>query len=69
MSGKFQYTLYTYQVTGSPWQACNPSYWHGGILVWLVDRELPKGSKWPAEGLHYTRGSTRGMSTPGFLWG
>ena len=25
-----------------------------------MDREPPKGSKWPAEGLHYTWGSTRG---------
>ena len=31
-----------------------------------MDREPPKGSKWPAEGPHYTWGSTRG--TPGFLW-
>ena len=28
----------------------------------LVDREPPKGSKWPAEGLHYTWGSTRGSA-------
>ena len=39
---------------------CNPSYWDGGILGWLMDREPPKGSKWPAKGLHYTWGSTRG---------
>ena len=39
---------------------CNPSYKAGGILGWLVDREPPKGSKWPAGGLHYTWGSTRG---------
>ena len=25
-----------------------------------MDREPPKGSKWPAEGPHYTWGSTRG---------
>ena len=30
----------------------------------LVDREPPKGSKWPAEGPHYTRGSTRGGAVP-----
>ena len=35
---------------------CNPSYWDGGILGWLVDREPPNGSKWPAEGAHYTCG-------------
>ena len=29
---------------------CNPSYWDGGIRGWLVDREPPKGSKWPTEG-------------------
>ena len=33
---------------------CNPSYWDGGIWGWLVDREPPKGSKWLAEGPHYT---------------
>ena len=33
---------------------CNPSYRDGGILGWLVNREPPKGSKWPAEGPHYT---------------
>ena len=38
---------------------CNPSYWDGGIWGWLVDRKPLKGSKWPAEGPHYTWGSTR----------
>ena len=27
-----------------------------------MDREPPKGLKWPAEGLHYTWGSTRGSA-------
>ena len=27
-----------------------------------MDREPPKGSKWPAEGLHYTWSSTRGSA-------
>ena len=43
---------------------CNPSYWDGGIWFWLVHREPYKGSKWPAEGLHYTWGSTRGRQCP-----
>ena len=51
---------------------CNPSYWDGGIWGWLVDREPPKGSKWPAEGPHYTWGLTRGGAhtrvPPGADW-
>ena len=30
--------------------------------VEFEDREPPKGSKWPAEGPHYTWGSTRGSA-------
>ena len=36
-----------------------------------MDREPPKGSKWPAEGLHYTWGSTRvtvQSNLPGSAW-
>jgi len=33
---------------------------NGGILGWFVDREPPKGLKWPVEGLNYTWGSTLG---------
>ena len=40
-------------------KVCNSSYWSYGILGWLVDKELSKGLKWPAEGLHYTLGYTR----------
>ena len=51
---------------------CNPSYWDGGIWGWLVDREPPKGSKWPAEGPHNTWGSSRGgvhtQVPPGADW-
>ena len=39
---------------------CNASYLDNGILGWLVDREPPKGLKWPAKSPHYTWGSTRG---------
>ena len=46
---------------------CDPSYWNGGIWGWLVNREPPKGSKWPAEGLHYTWGFNSGWCTPRFL--
>ena len=37
-----------------------------------MDREPPKGSKWPAEGPHYTWGSTKGSAhtrvPPGADW-
>ena len=29
-----------------------------------MDREPPKGSKWPAEGLHYIWGSIPGADSP-----
>ena len=41
---------------------CKSSYWEGGIRGWLMDRKPPKGSKWPTEGPHYTRGLTRGVA-------
>ena len=34
-----------------------------------MESEPPKDSKWPAEGLHYTWGSTRVVCTPRFLQG
>ena len=68
----FYWLIYTFCSSFYIAWLCNPSYWDGGIWGWHVEREPPKGSKWPAEGLHYTWGSTRGGAhtrvPPGADW-
>ena len=54
----FLYSNFLPEVSG---RFCNPCYLDSGILGRDVDREFPKGSKWPADGPHFTWGSTRGI--------
>ena len=45
-----------FNVSGIRGGCCNPSYWEDRIGGWPLCRRSAKGSKWLAEGPHYTSG-------------
>ena len=47
---------YQNELSGIRGGCCNPSYWEDRIGGWPLCRRSAKGSKWLAEGPHYTSG-------------
>ena len=47
-------TLFSFIGSGIRGGCCNPSYWEDRIGGWPLCRRSAKGSKWLAEGPHYT---------------